>query len=705
VLFFLLQISIRPSCLFIDGLDEVDPSDGQLWLIDLLRDLQSIPRLKLCVSSRPEPLLQQYLKQFPMFKIQDLTYADIWLFASHTLRNLVRETHLNSEVEEYRHLILAICTMADGVFLWVALALRSLQNGLGKGDDLAELKQRLLLLPKDLREIYKAMWSRLGDDEEIYKHDAAIYLSLVMSRASMPPFHPDGCENAVLELLLATDTLLADRILRQDPQLLISLSDIENQCATFARRVDVRCAGFVQVVRDQPYPPMPRETRIRLIHRSAKDFLRWDETGKDLLARDQSTEGARKFNIARANIAINCLYSRLDVSFPVEGGFSNISQVLRNISREFYTEDTIHQEYSRQLASLVKSLVPGPAAESVWGRLENITARFTAQFQPGVWILERRCWGHLDFRGLALHSLELLDFDFARELILLKNDSRYNTAMTPEYRSYLFIQTKHNAITFGGIGEKYECQAEMANVLLQDGPLNPIFKTFPCICGYDMRFGVAAVPWTVVSVAIANLIFLLEIGHQQRPEAQAYVLGTITALLANKNHRAIFCNVVLLSIDISGVPPYVRCPEITISLPQEGDFDIIYRSCVFESDAKFAVTLLLDIMEQTQGSCQQTRKIRASLNEIATPDSGTVSMMTVRGDDKQGPGEPPSNQIYSTTTDPAFLSRLESLLKGIKVIGEPFSDAVCMVPGLHELAEEVEAAVREPVSGDNSRSG
>ena len=108
MLSFLLQISIRPSCLFIDGLDEVDPSDGQLWLIDLLRDLQSIPRLKLCVSSRPEPLLQQYLKQFPMFEIQDLTYADIWLFASHTLRSLFPETHLNSEVEEYRHLILAI---------------------------------------------------------------------------------------------------------------------------------------------------------------------------------------------------------------------------------------------------------------------------------------------------------------------------------------------------------------------------------------------------------------------------------------------------------------------------------------------------------------------------------------------------------------------------------------------------------------------
>jgi len=43
-----------------------------------------------------------------MFEIQDLTYADIWLFASHTLRSLFPETHLNSEVEEYRHLILAI---------------------------------------------------------------------------------------------------------------------------------------------------------------------------------------------------------------------------------------------------------------------------------------------------------------------------------------------------------------------------------------------------------------------------------------------------------------------------------------------------------------------------------------------------------------------------------------------------------------------
>jgi len=554
---------------------------------------------------------------------------------------------------------LAICTMADGVFLWVALALRSLQNGLGKGDDLAELKQRLLLLPKDLREIYKAMWSRLGDNEEIYKHDAAIYLNLVMSRASMPPFYPDGCEDAVLELLLATDTLLADRILRQDPQLLISLSDIESQYATFARRVEVRCAGFVEVVRDQPDPPMPPETRIRLIHRSAKHFLQWDEMGKELLARDQSTEGARKFNIARATIAINCLYSRLGVNFPVEGGPSDLSLVLMHISREFYTKDTIHQEYSRQLVSLVESLVPGTAAESVWGRLENITARFG----PGPPILEQECRRHLDFRGLALHSLELLDLGFSCELIRRKNDAGYNKVMSPEYRSYLFVQTwrRREGLGYFGISDivNYGRRMELAYSLVQDGSLDPVFKTFPCICGYYLGFSVAAVPWTVVSVAIANLISFLTMGYQRGPRMQADVLGVITALLADKNHRAICSNVVLLSIDLSGEPPYVGCPKLTVSLPQAGDSEIICRSCIFESDAKFAITLLLDIekMEQTQGSCQQTREIRASLNEIATPDSGIVGMMAVEY------WRPLSDKMYGTTTTGPFI-KTRVLTKG-----------------------------------------
>lgn len=67
-----------------------------------------------------------------------------------------------------------VCTMAEGVFLWVALALRNLQSGLAKGGDFDELLRRLKTLPKDLSDLYTVMWDRLGDDKDIYQRDAAL---------------------------------------------------------------------------------------------------------------------------------------------------------------------------------------------------------------------------------------------------------------------------------------------------------------------------------------------------------------------------------------------------------------------------------------------------------------------------------------------------------------------------------------------------
>jgi hypothetical protein len=53
----------RPFCLFIDGLDEVSSSDEQFQVLEIIKDLRGVPSVKTCVSSRPEPILQQSLSQ------------------------------------------------------------------------------------------------------------------------------------------------------------------------------------------------------------------------------------------------------------------------------------------------------------------------------------------------------------------------------------------------------------------------------------------------------------------------------------------------------------------------------------------------------------------------------------------------------------------------------------------------------------------
>ncbi|KAK3368755.1 hypothetical protein B0H63DRAFT_565390 [Podospora didyma] len=186
VIDYALRNTSRPLYLFIDGLDEIHESDGQFALLDVLEEeLRHVPGLKICVSSRPEPVLKDLLSKYPMLQVHDLARQDIRNFTASILRKEFKQLS-DATDEQLSKFINTVCDMADGVFLWVTLALRSLQSGLAKGDSLSDLERRLEALPPDLKNLYRAMWNRLGIDEEIYRQDAATYLNLVLIAGKLP---------------------------------------------------------------------------------------------------------------------------------------------------------------------------------------------------------------------------------------------------------------------------------------------------------------------------------------------------------------------------------------------------------------------------------------------------------------------------------------------------------------------------------------
>lgn len=75
VLKFALEHLGTDVCIFLDGLDEIDAglSEGQRRLLNLVKELQTLNNVKICVASRPEPLLKSGLSHAPMFKIHELT--------------------------------------------------------------------------------------------------------------------------------------------------------------------------------------------------------------------------------------------------------------------------------------------------------------------------------------------------------------------------------------------------------------------------------------------------------------------------------------------------------------------------------------------------------------------------------------------------------------------------------------------------------
>ena len=95
ILFSLFQSASRPICLFIDGLDELDPSDGYFRLLELINRFTTVPWMKICVSSRPEPVLQDHFKKFPWLRMQDLTWSAMWAHATDFLTPYFKSNETN----------------------------------------------------------------------------------------------------------------------------------------------------------------------------------------------------------------------------------------------------------------------------------------------------------------------------------------------------------------------------------------------------------------------------------------------------------------------------------------------------------------------------------------------------------------------------------------------------------------------------------
>jgi hypothetical protein len=343
---FVIQSSSVNLCIFLDGLDEVHPSDGQISLLKLVKDLCKLRGLKACVSGRPEPILKRNLNGLPTFRIHDLTARDIQRYASSMLLQRF-SSHTNSpdssiSAYDLKKLIRELCNRAEGVFLWVALALRSLQDGSEKGDSLGDLHRRLQFLPTDLKDLFGAMWDRLGVDKELYQKDAATYLNLVLTASNViervPLRETEGYSFTdsspiltVLDVVLATDPALTDELLAANSDARSSLSPL---CRDLAKRIEVRCGGLVEVTGHSDGSMM--SLSVVFVHRSAKEFLTTSVEGDRLLRQDTSVNEDRVFNLVKAWIArtmVGFSTSGLLLPPPIVPRFSrNLVSLLRYIT-------------------------------------------------------------------------------------------------------------------------------------------------------------------------------------------------------------------------------------------------------------------------------------------------------------------------------------------------------------------------------------
>jgi len=154
-----LRVTLRSVsggiCIFIDGLDEYE---GNLrHLIEFLTGLSASDRvarksIKICISSRPEPIPSLLLRDLPSLSMSAHNAGGITSYCRQILKDLDIELSYISE---------SIAKRAEGVFLWARFAIEELIQGVSEGEDHLELLNRLDSFPQDLEDVYDRMLSRL----------------------------------------------------------------------------------------------------------------------------------------------------------------------------------------------------------------------------------------------------------------------------------------------------------------------------------------------------------------------------------------------------------------------------------------------------------------------------------------------------------------------------------------------------------------
>ena len=272
-------------CIFLDGADEVSEQDGPLELMRLVNSLRAFAHIKVCVASRPEPSLESRLATYSQLRLQDLTARDMEKYARETLWPFwdKRETPLSTRLRIVEDLM----SKAEGVFLWLHLALRSLIDGLENDDTEEELATRLDELPNELSRLYWDMWQRLNGNTNVYRETSALFFNLLLDMRDIGKGLPGRDRKASLFEFMAATTPDAQREFIEGG-VIKNNAELHRHCLDVQNNLKIRCAGLVEVRHHGETPSYPIHgsslndlhrleshwrSKVTLIHRTAYDFL------------------------------------------------------------------------------------------------------------------------------------------------------------------------------------------------------------------------------------------------------------------------------------------------------------------------------------------------------------------------------------------------------------------------------------------------
>jgi hypothetical protein len=258
-------------CIFVDGLDEYEGNILELTrFLKVLIEKDGQWAIKICLASRPEPLIQAEFENCPGFEMQRYNLDGIQKYVSLMLDGTISEWLDNTETSYFASRFAealgakptdidgtslalvsrAVAERAEGVYLWARFAINELVEGYAEGDHLEELLRRLNELDTDLNELYTRIFRRL---KQRYLYEASILLQLVSFKIGILE---------VQELYVAASVAIGTYRSENETPYGASIGDL-------SRRVRARTGGLIEFVPIQAanseYSFRPIDARRKLL--------------------------------------------------------------------------------------------------------------------------------------------------------------------------------------------------------------------------------------------------------------------------------------------------------------------------------------------------------------------------------------------------------------------------------------------------------
>ena len=272
-------------CLFVDGLDEFEGAHDTL--ISFFKDLadRGGDSVKLCLSSRPWSVFEEAFEHaVPNMKLQNLTADDMARYVADKLAEHKEVRQLFEAKPEFKdEVVTEAVARADGVFLWVRLAVAEV---LAHWEDRNDLIKVLQELPTELDDLFEKLLFQDQTPAQVTQTSAIF--QLIRAREIVANFvrNDDANSLTVWELAFALDDFseIHWTVVEATDDLIYELCSRTAYTLThrFARLIDMHRVlrqGNMRLPRFSDADPNVREARVEAtkrityIHRTVRDWL------------------------------------------------------------------------------------------------------------------------------------------------------------------------------------------------------------------------------------------------------------------------------------------------------------------------------------------------------------------------------------------------------------------------------------------------